>query len=106
MSETGDYGQVAGALTKAAGLVQDARQDFTRLSTKMSSDIQSMQSQWGGQGATAFFRLHQAWMDRQNTVVKALDDFAESLTLTERDNVANDEVQASNMSNLLNKLGG
>jgi WXG100 family type VII secretion target len=105
MSETGDYGQAAGALTRAAGLVTEAKADFTRLSTTLGSQIQGMQTAWAGDGAAAFFRLHQAWTDKQATIVSALDEFADSLVLTERDNVANDEQQASNMTSLLNRLG-
>ncbi len=105
MSTSGEYGQGQGTLTKAAGMVADAKTDFNALSSKLSGQISSMQSQWGGQGATAFFTLHNTWTQKQNDIVKALDDFADSLTMTERDNVNNDEQQASNMKNLLNKLG-
>lgn len=105
MSNTGDYGQGQGTLTKAAALVAEAKLDFNALSAKLSGQISQVQTKWGGQGATAFFTLHHTWTQKQNDIVKALDDFADSLTLTERDNVANDEQQASNMQNLLNKLG-
>lgn len=104
MSGTNEYGAGEGTLTKAAGLVSQAKLDFNGLSNKLSGEISQMQSKWGGQGATAFFTLHSTWIQKQNDIVKALDDFAESLTLTDRDNVANDEAQASNMQNLLNKL--
>lgn len=105
MSNAGEYGQGQGTLTKAAGLVTDAKADFTSLSSKLSSQISSVQGKWGGQGASAFFVLHQTWSDKQRIIVKALDDFADSLSMTERENVSNDEQQASNMNNLMNKLG-
>ncbi|CAN5289430.1 hypothetical protein BH09ACT12_BH09ACT12_05270 [soil metagenome] len=105
MASSGEYGQGQGTLTKAAGLVTEAKADFNSLSAKLSNQISSVESKWGGQGATAFFTLHRTWTEKQRIIVKALDDFADSLTLTERDNVSNDEQQASNMSNLMNKLG-
>jgi len=105
MFEAGEYGQATGALTKAAGLVTDAKADFIGLSNKLSGEINQMQGKWAGQGGSAFFVLHQTWNEKQRTIVNALDEFAESLTLTERDNVSNDEQQMSNMNNLLNKLG-
>lgn len=105
MSTTGDYGHARGTLTQAAGLVSEARADFTALSSRLSAQISQMQTRWGGDGATAFFALHRAWAERQRTIVAALDGFAESLTLTERANVANDERQASAMTALLHRLG-
>ncbi len=104
MGSSGEYGQGQGTLTKAAGLVTDAKADFNGLSSKLSNQISGVQGKWGGQGASSFMNLHRAWTEKQNTIVKALDDFSESLTLTERENVQNDEQQSSNMANIMHKL--
>ena len=65
MSNAPEYGQGQGTLTRAAGLVSDARADFTSLSAKLSDQIAAVQGKWGGQGATAFFTLHQTWSEKQ-----------------------------------------
>ncbi len=105
MSNAPEYGQGHGTLTRAAGLVSDARADFNSLSAKLTDQISALQGRWGGQGASAFFVLHQTWTEKQRTIVGALDEFASSLTVTERDNVATDEDQAAGMSRLTNRLG-
>ncbi|CAN5597528.1 hypothetical protein BH11ACT8_BH11ACT8_34800 [soil metagenome] len=103
-SPANEYGQGEATLSKAAGMVTDARADFTTLSQQLSSQIDGMKAKWGGQGAAAFFVLHQTWSDKQRVVVNALDDFANSLTHTEKDNVSTDEAQGSSFSHLTNRL--
>lgn len=103
-SSNPEYGQATGALTRAAGLVSDAKADFNSISAKLTDQINGVQSQWGGQGATAFFVLHQAWSEKQRTIVSALDEFANSLTSTEKDNTNTDEAQHSTFNKLNSRL--
>ncbi len=105
MSNAPEYGQGQGTLTRAAGLVSDARADFNSLSAKLSDQISAVQGKWGGQGASAFFVLHQTWTEKQRTIVGALDEFSSSLTVTERDNLSTDDDQAGSMTRLTNRLG-
>ena len=100
-----EFGQGEGTLTRAAGLVTDARTDFTQIAGRLTDQIAAVQGQWGGQGASAFFLLHQAWTEKQEVIVKALDDFATSLGVTERDNVSTDEAQNTNFTRLTNRVG-
>lgn len=104
MSNAPEYGQGEGTLSRAAGLVSDARSDFTTISSRLTDQISAVQGRWGGQGATAFFTLHQAWSEKQRTIVNALDDFANSLTTTERDNVSTDDQQGANFGRLSSRL--
>ncbi len=53
-------------LTRAAGLVVEARQDFEGLSKALEGKIAGLQGKWAGPGGTAFFSLHQAWTEKQN----------------------------------------
>ncbi|MGA8256348.1 MAG: WXG100 family type VII secretion target [Nocardioides sp.] len=106
MSNAPEYGQGEGTLTRAAGLVSDARADFNNISSRLTDQIAGVQSKWGGQGASAFFVLHQAWTEKQQTIVNALDEFANSLTSTERINTSTDDEQGSNFGRLTSKLGG
>lgn len=104
MPNAPEYGQATGALTRAAGLVSDAKADFNTISARLTDQISGVQSQWGGQGASAFFVLHQAWTEKQRTIVSALDDFSNSLTSTERDNTNTDETQGSSFARLNGRL--
>lgn len=93
-------------LSRAAGLVATARSDFDRLSATLSDNITAQQSKWQGQGGRAFFNLHQAWTEKQNRIVRALNEFEAALTTTERDNVNTDQSQSDYMNKNHDRLGG
>jgi len=100
-----EMGQGEGTLTRAAGLVAEAKQDFDSLSKGLEGQIQGIQGKWAGAGGTAFFSLHQAWNEKQRIITNALNEFQNSLTSTEKDNVATDETQSSNYSRVAGRLG-
>ena len=99
------YGQGDHTLSRAAGLVADAKSDFDQMAAGLSGQIESHRSHWQGAGANAFFALHQAWTERQRRVVAALDGFAASLRITEADNIATDEGQSQPYLSTLSRLG-
>ena len=105
MSNAPEFGQGEGTLTRAAGMVTDARGDFNRISNKLSGQIAEVRGKWGGQGANAFHILHDAWQEKQKVIVDALDEFAASLHGTEKDNVSTDEAQSTSYTNLQGRLG-
>jgi uncharacterized protein YukE len=90
-------GQSDGALGRAAALVADARADFERSARLLDAQIAALHGRWGGAGGSAFFVLHQAWHDRQHTVVAALERFRASLIETERDNTVVDHRAADTL---------
>lgn len=100
-----EMGQGEGALSRAAGMVADARADFDRLSRDLEGRIQGLRGQWVGAGGTAFFTLHQAWTEKQAVIVGALDAFEASLVSTERDNLATDDAQMTNYHRNAARLG-
>lgn len=104
MSNAPEFGQGEGTLTRASGMVSDARADFMTISSKLTDQIAAVQGKWGGQGASAFFVLHQAWSEKQKVIVDALDEFANSLTTTEKDNTSTDDTQGSNYGRLNSRL--
>lgn len=105
MSHSPEFGQGEGTLTRAASLVSEARSDFNGFAARLDGQIAAVQGRWGGQGAQAFFLLHQAWTEKQKVIVDALDEFAASLTTTERDNVSTDETQGASYARLNGRLG-
>lgn len=105
MSNSPEFGQGEGVLTRAAGMVADARTDFNTISNRLTGQIGAVQGKWGGAGATAFFTLHQAWTEKQKVIVDALNEFEESLGVTERDNTATDDSQRASYSSLQGRLG-
>jgi WXG100 family type VII secretion target len=105
MSGAPEMGQGEGTLTRAAGLVTDAKADFDTLSNNLSGQIAGLQGKWAGAGGSAFFTLHQAWTDKQRVITNALNEFEASLTSTERDNMSTDETQSSNYNRVAGRLG-
>ncbi len=99
-----EMGMGEGTLSKAAGMVSTAKQDFNRLSGDLEGQIADLKGKWAGAGGQAFFILHQAWTDKQKMVVSALDEFEASLRGTEKDATNVDDTQASNFANFQNKL--
>ncbi len=100
-----EMGQGAGTLSKSAALVAGAKVDFDRMSNKLDGQVQGLRGRWQGAGGTAFFTLHQAWTEKQKVIVQALNEFENSLTSTERDNVTTDEAQSVNYSRTTSRLG-
>jgi len=101
-----EMGQGEGTLTRAAGLVAEAKADFDRLSGKLEGQIMGLQGKWAGAGGQAFFNLHRAWTEQQKVIVSALNEFEASLTTTEKDNISTDEAQSANYQRTAGRLGG
>jgi WXG100 family type VII secretion target len=99
------YGQTEKALSKGADYVDQARGDVKNKCGVLSGQIQTMMAGWGGQGATAFNNLMISWDQKQETILKALDQLSASMKETERDNVATDESQSATHANLQGRLG-
>lgn len=105
MSPVREMGQGQGALSAAAAMVAEARQDFDRLDRELTAHLAQARSLWGGQGSSEFQALCLAWSERQRTIVAALDRFAEALCSTERDNTATDEAQSAAFVQTRRRLG-
>ncbi|MCY7400211.1 MAG: WXG100 family type VII secretion target [Nocardioides sp.] len=99
------YGQTEKALSKGADYVDQARGDVKNKCGVLTSDIQTMMAGWGGQGASAFNNLMIAWNEKQETILKALDQLSASMIETEKDNIATDEGQSAAAVNLQGRLG-
>ena len=100
------YGQTEKALSKGADYVDQARGDVKNKCGVLSGQIQTLMAGWGGQGATAFNNLMISWDQKQETILKALDQLSASMKETERDNVSTDESQSATHANLQGRLGG
>jgi WXG100 family type VII secretion target len=98
-------GQGAGTLTRAAGLVSEAKRDFDALSVRLEGQITGMAGQWVGAGGSAFQALQAAWTERQRVITRALDEFEASLRSTEKDFMSTDDQQSSTHVALQNRLG-
>jgi WXG100 family type VII secretion target len=95
MTAAQEMGQGRGTLSRAAGMVADARVDFERLNSQLVERIDSARATWVGQGGTAFNALGHAWSEKQRTITEALDGFEAALRATERDYTATDDIQSS-----------
>jgi len=100
-----EMGQGEGTLSKGAALVAGAKVDLDRINSKLDGQIQGLRGRWIGSGGTAFFTLHRAWTERQQTIVRTLNDFESALVSTERDNVSTDEAQSAGYARTTSRLG-
>jgi uncharacterized protein YukE len=98
-------GQGEGALSRGAGMVAGAREDFDRLDHELVEHLSAARSAWTGRGGAAFHALGQAWHEKQQTIVRALDGFESALRATERDNVGTDESQSAAFARAQHRLG-
>ena len=109
-------GQEEKALSNAAELVGSARGDVTKLCGTMSDRVADMMTGWRGSGAGAFSTLMITWNERQETILKALDNRADriraeldglaaALVETEKDNLATDEAERAAHAGLQARLG-
>ena len=87
MSNAPEFGQGEGTLSRAAGLVTDARADFNKIADKLSGQIAGVQGKWGGQGASAFFILHRPGTRSRRSSSTRSTSSPPRCTATERDNV-------------------
>ena len=106
MSTPNEMKAGAQTLSRAATMVNTARADFDKLSAQLSDNILAQQAKWQGQGGKAFFNLHQAWTDKQNKIVSALNEFESSLQSTEKDNLNTDQSQSDYMNKNHSRLDG
>ena len=97
--------QTEKALSKGAEYVNTARGDVKTKCNTVSDRVNDMMAGWGGQGATSFGNLMVAWQEKQEQILKALDQLATSMQETEKDNVATDQSQSDSHLNLQNRLG-
>ena len=93
-------------LSRAAGMVATAKGDFDRLSATLSDNLLAQQAKWQGQGGRAFTNLHQAWKEKQDRIVLALNEFESALTSTEKDNINTDLAQSDYMTKHQSRLDG
>lgn len=105
MSSAPEMGQGRGTLSRAAGLVAEARGDFERYNSEVVQRIDAARAAWVGQGGTAFSALGHAWSEKQRTITHALNGFEAALRATERDNTATDDVQSSAFTRNQQRLG-
>ena len=97
--------QTEKALSKGAEFVNTARGEVKGKCNTLSDRVTVMMAGWGGQGASSFGNLMVAWQDKQEQILRALDQLATSMEETEKDNVATDQSQSEAHLNLQNRLG-
>jgi uncharacterized protein YukE len=97
--------QTEKALTRGAEYVKTARGEVKNKCVTVGDRVNDMMTGWGGQGASSFGNLMVAWQEKQETILKALDQLALSMEETEKDNVATDQSQSDAHLNLQNRLG-
>lgn len=94
------------ALTKAASHVSAAKADLDGQLNTLGGKLQSLQGAWQGTGSMAFQRVYAQWDRDAKTVLKALNDFEQSLMTAEKTYTAADDASAQAMNKFGSQLGG
>ena len=106
MEHAAEMGQGEHTLSRAAGMVTEARSDLDGRSRRLDGQVAGLHGGWTGVGGSAFFALHRAWTERHATITGALAGLEESLRSTERDNLGTDEAQSVRYRRTAGRLGG
>ena len=102
-----EMGQGEKTLTKAAGMVADAKADFDGFSRKLDGQIAGPAGQVGGRRwARRSSRCTRPGPRSSSVITNALNEFEASLTSTERDNISTDDAQSANYNRTAGRLGG
>jgi WXG100 family type VII secretion target len=93
------------ALQASVRITRDARREISSQVQSLNARIDQIGSSWEGQGALAFGRVRAAWNNQVHRLMTALDEFGDSLEVTDQKfNAAEDDV-AGAMSHLSARLG-
>jgi WXG100 family type VII secretion target len=93
------------ALTRAAGLVADARSELDAQTASLRGKLQGIGSSWKGGAATSFVQIMERWDTDTKKLISALDNFENNLRATEKSYDAVDSEQQSHFTRLSNRLG-
>ena len=91
-------------LSRAASMVAAAKADFIRDAANLENQINGLRGRWQGAGGNAFFALHQAWTEKQRTILGALERFEGSLRSAEQINTSADHEPEANQAHLAGRL--
>ena len=94
------------ALTRAAGLVAEARSDLDSQLAGLRGKLAGIGSSWVGAGSTAFQQVMTRWDEDTRRIVAALNEFETNLRSSEATYTSSDESQAQSYQRMLGALGG
>lgn len=94
------------ALTRAAGLVGDARGELDQQLSGLRGKLAGIGSSWVGAGSSAFQQVMTRWDEDTRRIVSALDEFEANLRSSEATYTSSDEGQAQAYQRMLGALGG
>lgn len=93
------------ALTRAAGLVAEARRDLDKQCGDMRNKLMGIGAQWKGSSASAFSQVMDQWDRDARKIVTALDAFESNLKASEAAYTAEDQAQQAAFNKLSSRLG-
>jgi len=93
------------ALTRAASLVGEARQDLNSQLQGLGGKLQGIGSQWRGSGAAAFMQVMERWNADARKIIQALETFEDNLKKSESTYTAADDAQQAAFQRLSGRLG-
>lgn len=93
------------ALSRAANLVADARQELNGQLQQLGGKLQGIGAQWKGSGAAAFGNVMERWNAAAKKIIQSLETFEDNLKKSESTYTAADDAQSAAFSKLSGRLG-
>lgn len=93
------------ALSRAANLVAEARQELNGQLQQLGGKLQGIGSQWRGSGAAAFNNVMERWNADAQKIIQSLEAFEDNLEKSESTYTAADDAQSAAFSKLSGRLG-
>lgn len=95
-----------GAMQQGANAVQEAHQQVQGLLQTLNGEVEQMMGGWGGQAATAFMGVHEAFSTQATKINQALDRMQEALVSTHTTYGTQESDQSQTFTNMSGNING
>ncbi len=102
----GGFGTDADLMQKAAGQVEEVRNNVDQSVNKLQSELEPVIASWQGQASTVFRKLMDQFRENADVISTKLQEISENIHTSGQDYAARDEEQMAEISKIEGMLGG
>lgn len=103
---TGAFTTEQEAMQRGANAVQEAHQQVQGLIQTLSGEVEQMMGGWGGQAASAFMGVHEAFNGQAGKINQALDRMHQALVATHSTYGTQETDQSQTFTNMTGNING
>ncbi len=103
---TGAFTTEQEAMQRGANAVQEAHQQVQGLIQTLSGEVEQMMGGWGGQAASAFMGVHEAFNGQASKINQALDRMHQALVATHSTYGTQETDQSQTFTNMTGNING